>query len=138
MQFFDTNILVYSFDANAPSKQARALTLIENALNVPGSAAISSQVVQEFLNLATRKFAVAIDVSARTRYLEAVLLPLCQHYPSALHYQRAVQLQARYQLPWYDSLIVASAQSLQCSELLSEDFQHGQRFDALTVVNPFR
>jgi predicted nucleic acid-binding protein len=138
MQFFDTNILVYSFDANAPIKQARALTLIENALNLPGSAAISSQVVQEFLNLATGKFAVVIDVSARIRYLEAVLLPLCQHYPSALHYQRALQLQARYQLPWYDSLIVASAQSLQCSELLSEDFQHGQRFDALTVVNPFR
>jgi predicted nucleic acid-binding protein len=138
MQFLDTNILVYSFDVNAPIKQACALTLIENALNVPGSAAISSQVVQEFLNLATGKFAVAIDVSARTRYLEAVLLPLCHHYPSALHYQRALQLQARYQLPWYDSLIVASAQSLQCSELLSEDFQHGQRFDALRVINPFR
>lgn len=138
MQFLDTHILVYSFDASAPTKQERALALIETALNVPGSAAISSQVVQEFLNLATRKFAVTMDIDARTRYLESVLLPLCQHYPNAMHYQRALHLQARYQLPWYDTLMVASAQSLQCSELLSEDFQHGQRFDALTVVNPFR
>jgi predicted nucleic acid-binding protein len=138
MLFFDTNILVYSFDATAPSKQERALSLIESALNVPGSAAISSQVVQEFFNLATRIFAVVIAIDARIRYLESVLLPLCQHYPNALHYQRALQLQVRHQLPWHDSLIVASAQSLQCSELVSEDFQHGQRFDALTVVNPFR
>ena len=94
--------------------------------------------MQEFLNLATRKFAVAIPLPARERYLDAVLLPLCQHFPNPSHYQRALYLQARFQLPWYDSLIVASAQALHCTELFSEDFQHGQRFDALTVRNPFR
>ena len=138
MQFLDTNILVYSFDDSAPAKRAIAFQLIENALKTPGSAAISSQVVQEFLNLATRKFAAKMDAPACARYLNLVLLPLCQHYPNALHYQRALQLQARYQLPWYDALIVASAAVLNCSELLSEDFQHGQRFDAISVRNPFR
>lgn len=138
MQFLDTNIFVYSFDQAAPAKRERALTLIERGLKVTGSIAISSQVVQEFLNLATGKFAAAMHVEARERYLESVLLPLCRHYPNAAHYQRTLQLQARYQLAWYDSLILASAQSLQCTELLSEDFQHGQRFDALTVLNPFR
>ena len=138
MQFLDTNILVYSFDDSVPAKQAIAFEVIENALKKPGSAAISSQVVQEFLNLATRKFAAKMDADACARYLNLLLLPLCQHYPNALHYQRALALQVRYQLPWYDALIVASALSLDCTELLSEDFQHGQRFDALTVRNPFR
>ena len=130
MQFLDTNILVYSFDDSEPAKQVIAFELIENALKKPGSAAISSQVVQEFLNLATRKFAAKMDADACARYLNLLLLPLCQHYPNALHYQRALALQVRYQ-------IVASALSLDCTELLSEDFQHGQRFDALTVRNPF-
>ena len=138
MQFFDTNILVYSFDQNAPAKQVIALSLIETALTRKGTGAISSQVVQEFLNLATRKFARTIDSESCAQYLDTVLLPLCQHFPSALHYQRALGLQNRYQLPWYDSLILTSALSLHCSELLSEDFQHGQRFDSLVVVNPFR
>jgi predicted nucleic acid-binding protein len=138
VKFFDTNILVYSFDASAPHKQSKALALIEGALALSGSAAISSQVVQEFLNLATRKFAATMDQAGCSRYLSIVLLPLCQHYPNAQHYQRTLLLQSRYQLPWYDALILASALSLGCNELLSEDFQHGRQFDALTVMNPFR
>ena len=138
MQFFDTNVVVCSFEASAPAKQQRALALIEAGLGAPGSAAIFSQVVQKFLYLATRKFAVVMPLAARERYLDAVLLPLCRHFPNPGHYQRALQLQARFQLPWCDSLILVSAQALHCNELLSEDFQHGQRFDQLTVPNPFR
>lgn len=137
MQFLDTNILVYSFDRDAPLKRARALQLIEAALQNPNSAVISSQVVQEFFNLATRKFAAEMPIAARERYLDVVLAPLCKHFPNPAHFQRALHLQARFQLQWYDSLIVASALGLGCTQLLSEDFQHLQRFDALTVVNPF-
>jgi len=42
-----------------------------------------------------------------------------------------------YSIPWYDSLIVASAIEGQCSVLYSEDFQHGQRFGRLGIENPF-
>ena len=41
-------------------------------------------------------------------------------------------------IPYWDSLIVASAETADCAWLLSEDIQAGQRFNAVTVVNPFR
>jgi predicted nucleic acid-binding protein len=56
--FLDTNVLVYCFDPSEPAKQQRARGMVEDALR-NGSAVISTQVAQEFLNLATRKFAHA-------------------------------------------------------------------------------
>jgi predicted nucleic acid-binding protein len=38
----------------------------------------------------------------------------------------------------YDALIAASALDAGCSRLLSEDLQHGQRIESLTIVDPFR
>ena len=38
---------------------------------------------------------------------------------------------------FYDSLIVASALEAGCVRLYSEDMQHGQRVEQLTIVNPF-
>ncbi len=57
--FLDTNILVYTFASHAPQKQARALALVQDAL-ANGHGVISTQVIQEFLNVATRKFATPL------------------------------------------------------------------------------
>jgi predicted nucleic acid-binding protein len=43
----------------------------------------------------------------------------------------------RAQLSYWDSLIVAAAERMECAWLLGEDFQAGQRFGAVTIVNPF-
>jgi predicted nucleic acid-binding protein len=48
-----------------------------------------------------------------------------------------LRIQARSRLSWYDSLIVGAAIQAECELLLTEDLQHGQRFEALQVVNPF-
>jgi len=53
--FFDTNILVYTFDAGAVKKRGRARSLLQRALE-RGNGAISWQVSQEFLNVALHKF----------------------------------------------------------------------------------
>ena len=45
--------------------------------------------------------------------------------------------QDRHKTSWWDSLIVAAAQSAGCRYLLSEDLQQGQIFDNVQVVNPF-
>jgi predicted nucleic acid-binding protein len=50
--FLDTNVFVYCFDPSDPGKQQRALKLIESAVR-DGMAVISTQVMQEFLNIAT-------------------------------------------------------------------------------------
>jgi predicted nucleic acid-binding protein len=44
---------------------------------------------------------------------------------------------ARFRLPWYDSLIVASAIEGQCDVLYSEDFQDGRQIGGVTISNPF-
>ena len=38
---------------------------------------------------------------------------------------------------FYDSLIVAAALEAGCTRLLSEDLQHGQQIEGLTIENPF-
>ena len=50
--FIDTNIFVYSFDIGQPLKKERALALIRDALET-GLGIISTQVIQEFMNVAT-------------------------------------------------------------------------------------
>ena len=89
--FLDTNIFVYSFDNDAPGKQRVALQLIEMALRTEHGM-ISSQVVQEFLSLAGRKFAHPLGLKAQRAYLSTVLRPLCQHYPSEGFYERALDI----------------------------------------------
>ena len=46
--------------------------------------------------------------------------------------------QSRYGFGFYDSLIVAAALDAGCKTLYSEDLQHGQRVEGVTIINPFR
>lgn len=135
--FLDTNILVYTFDASAPQKRDRARALVQSAQKTR-MGRISTQVVQEFLNVATRKLAVPLRTRDAEDYLRVVLSPLCRHSPDADFYQRALVLTSSASLSWYDSLIVQAAQDLGCAILYSEDLQHGQVFGGLRVENPFR
>jgi predicted nucleic acid-binding protein len=52
-------------------------------------------------------------------------------------YERALDIQTRYQFSFFDALIVAAALVGGCTRLLSEDLQHAQRIEGLTIVNPF-
>ena len=70
--------------------------------------------------------------------LEDVLLPLWRIDASPDLYRRGLHVQARYNLAFYDSLIVAGALEADCRTLYSEDLQHGQQIDGLTIVDPFR
>ena len=134
--FLDTNVLVYTFDDTAPVKRDAARALVGRAL-ADGSGRISFQVVQEFLNVATRKFAVPMDEARARAYLAAVLAPLCTVFASTALYERALGVRERWRFSWYDSLLVAAAVDSGAGILYSEDLQHGQRVDTLTVIDPF-
>ena len=136
-EFFpDTNVLVYTFDRQEPDKQARSRRLVERALGT-GDGVVSSQVVQEFLNVALRKFERPLSEDQALRYLREVLDPLCLVFPSTSLYETAVTLCRRWRFSFYDSLIVAAALESKCNVLYSEDFQDGQEVESLTIVNPF-
>jgi len=134
--FIDTNIFVYSFDQTAPAKARLAAQLIRKALTTQ-KGAISFQVVQEFFNVALRRFSSPMSASDAEQYFAVTLRPLLAIHSSPALYLEALHLQSRNKLSWYDSLIVAGAQQAQCEVLLTEDLQHGQKFGKLRVDNPF-
>ncbi len=134
--FLDTNIFVYSFDARHPSKQKTAQALIEKAL-LDNNGLVSYQVVQEFLNVALRKFEKPFSALEARSYLDLVLAPLCRALPTFKLYQRALELKEETGFSFYDALILASALEAGCKTLYTEDLGHRQRVAGLTIQNPF-
>ncbi|PWW82504.1 VapC toxin family PIN domain ribonuclease [Prosthecochloris marina] len=135
--FLDTNILVYSFDSTFPAKQAEALRLIKNALH-GGKGVISSQVVQEFINVATKKFDVPFSLQDCRKYLDTVLAGLCRVFSSLDLYKQALDIMERWGYSHYDSLIIAAALQADCEVLYSEELHHHQKIQGLTIIDPFR
>ncbi len=134
--FLDTNILIYTFDARAKKKRAIAMDLVEDALS-QNSGIISYQVVQEFLNVATRKFSKPMNTDEAKDYLNQVLMPLCEVYPNNLLYQTTLTTAQDTGYSWYDSLIISSAKSANCNILYSEDMHNAHKVSGLSIVNPF-
>ena len=132
--FFDTNILVYLFDAGAPAKQRRARELLESHTRA-GETLLSTQVLQEFYVAVTRKLATPIELGvAYEAVRELAVLPAVRvDIPLILS---AIQLSQQRQISFWDSLIVRAALEGGASILYSEELQHGQSFDTLTVQNP--
>ena len=133
-KFIDTNVLVYLFDNDSPEKQARARRLLEDEA---ASIVLSTQVLGEFYVTVTRKLANplppnlardAVDdlCALRVRPLRAELV------------QAAVRRSDASQLSYRDALIVETALDAGATTLLTEDLQHGQVFNRLGVVDPFR
>ena len=129
MVFADTNIVVYAYGVD-PAKLAPARAIVN------ASPVISTQVINEFHNVARRK--LGLDIATRHRVVTD-LLQSCR----VLAVDRAIaiaamQIEARYQVSYWDALILAAALASGCDTLYSEDLQDGQTFEnQLTVRNPF-
>ena len=134
--FLDTNIFVYPFDDRQPHKGEIARRLISEALQT-GSGLVSWQVMQEFINVSTRKFAVPLKPADVSLYLEKVLHPLCQVFPDLDLYRSAIDIQEQTRYSFYDALIVAAALRGGCTRLYSEDLQPGRLVGKLEIRNPF-
>jgi predicted nucleic acid-binding protein len=134
--FLDTNVFVYSFDQNARAKATRAQQLIREALT-SRKGLVSYQVVQEFFNVALRRFSQPMTPADAQQYLGTVFRPLLSVQSSAALYADALRTAETARLSWYDSLIVSAAIQAGCDRLYTEDLQNGQRFGSLQVVNPF-
>ncbi len=134
--FLDTNVVVYSVDLTSPLKRRRARELVtDGATNKVG--VISYQVVQEFVNVAIRKFQSAVAQTDVEVFLRGVLFPMMAVPSSPWLFLDALQLHDRSQISWYDALIVAAAIQGRCKILYSEDLQHDRRFGDLVIQNPF-
>ena len=135
--FLDSNIFVYLFDEAAHKKRSTAEAITRDAIEAR-TGCISFQVVQETLNVLTRKLAVPVTTADAQGFLHKMLMPLWRVMPSQKLYSEAIALQRRLRLSFYDSLIVAAALEAGCKRLLTEDMQDGQRIDGLRIENPFK
>ncbi len=137
VNFIDSNIFIYLFDETDAGKRRTAQRLVHQALEI-GSACISHQVVQETLNVVTHKLKQSAAPEDARRLLDNVLVPLWRVMPSQALYQRGLDIQARYRYRFYDALIIAAGLAADCGTLYSEDLQHGQQIEGLTIEDPFR
>lgn len=132
--FLDTNIFVYSCDAGP--KGRRATELIREAVSTRRGI-ISFQVVQEFFNLAFRRFAQPMSVAEAEQYLSTVFRPLLAVHSSPALYMEALRLHGSHTLSWYDSLIAAAGIQSECEVLYTEDLQNHRKLEGLRIQNPF-
>jgi predicted nucleic acid-binding protein len=131
--FVDSNVLVYVFDRREPRKQATATAWVD-ALWKSGDGAVSTQVLQEFYNVATRKLGQPLPrTEAREVVRRLMVWEVVNVDPDVI--EAAFTVEDRYGLAWWDALIVAAAQKANCRLLLSEDLQHGQDYGGLKVAN---
>ncbi|MCB1057869.1 MAG: PIN domain-containing protein [Acidobacteria bacterium] len=133
--FVDTNVFVYWLDSSEPAKQARAAAWLRELWS-DRSGRLSYQVLLEFYVTVTRKLARPLEAQ-EARSVCRSLLAWDPTITEERTLAAAWALQDRYQLSWWDALIVASAQLLECRYLLTEDLQHGQDLGGVEVVNPF-
>lgn len=131
--FVDSNVLLYAVDGADPRKQQAARDW-RAELWKSRRGRVSFQVLNEFYVNAVRLKPAASD-EARAEVRD--LLAWNPVITDASIIERGWKLQDRYQLSFWDSLIVAAAKTAACGFLLTEDLQEGQTLDGVEVVNPF-
>jgi predicted nucleic acid-binding protein len=126
--FFDTNVLLYAVRPEDPRAERARLLLAEGGL-------ISVQALNEFTNVARRKLGQPWgEINEKLGAVRA----LCEVKPlTVATHERALALAERYGYQLYESLQLASALENGCSILYTEDLQHGQQIEGLTIRNPF-
>ena len=133
IRFLDTNILLYAYDLDAVSKRERALELVEDGWNRLGETAISVQVLQELHVNLERRGVTREKIHQIVRDYSS--WPVVENTLSLM--QAGLAEQARWQLSLWDSMILAAARVSGASELITEDFSHGQDYGGIKAINPF-
>ena len=135
-RFLDTNVLFYACDSSEPDKQAVALQLI-GELSAEGTGLISTQVLGEFFHstVVRRKLLAAADAERVVRDYGKTFQVVGIDFEIVC---LAMEIHRRFQISYWDSLIVATASHHGCSEIVSEDFSAGQIYQGVRAVNPFQ
>ena len=128
-QFLDTNIFVYAFGDDERTETAQEIMSAPYVTSV--------QALNEFAHVMRRKLRRELSEirkgTVAIQKASARIIPL----DIALNHA-AFDLVARYNLSFYDALMIAAALEAQSTVFLSEDLQHGLTINnTLTIQNPF-
>ena len=133
-RFLDTNILLYGYDLDAGPKRRVATALMADGWQNPGRTAVSVQVLQEFYVNFVR-FGQSHD-QARQIVEDLSIWPVIDN--TLERFGHGLALCEQFKLSLWDAMILAAAKASGARELITEDLNHGQDYDGVLVLNPFR
>ena len=134
MKFLDSNVLIYVADDTDAEKQRIARSIVRDAITSIGFM-VSAQVINEFCAVSHRKLKKSIDeVYGFLEIFERIkTVPVLPAWT-----RRALEIRERYNLQFYDSLLLAAAEANSCDEIFTEDLNDGQIYCGIKAVNPFK
>jgi predicted nucleic acid-binding protein len=133
--FVDTNVLVYAHDVSTGARHERARELVER-LWLERTGALSTQILQE-LYVSLRRKARPPLAAAEARDLVDDYLRWEVVVNTGEAILEAIALEERYQISFWDALVIRAARECGAETLYSEDLGDGQVYDSVRVVNPF-
>ena len=127
-RFFDTNVLLYAF-----SEDGGKASVAEREIATGGF--VSVQILVEFVSVARRK--LKHDWPAIRQALSAISIRLRCTEAGLAEHRLALEIAEQTNFSFFDAFHIACAESAGCTQLVSEDMNHGQRIGSVTVHNPF-
>jgi len=134
MKFIDTNVLVYVADDADAAKQSVSREIVREAL-ITNGCLISAQVLNEFSSVLFKKLKkTAQEVDGFLEVIERISTVAVMPEWTRM----AIGLMSRYDIQFFDSLLLVAAQETGCDEILTEDLNDGQMYGSVKAVNPFK
>ena len=132
-RFLDTNLLVYTDDAADRRRSRIAMAEVEAAI-ISREGVISTQVLQEYFSVTTRKLGTDPGIARRRLQLFATLEVVQIDVEMILG---ATDLHRLHGLSFWDALIIQAAGRAGCEVLLTEDLQAGRSIAGVRITDPF-
>lgn len=134
-EFVDSNVLVYAHSRASAEKRDRAGKLVDR-LWVSGGGSVSIQVLQEFFVVVTRKVPQPLSADEAAQIVEDYSR-WAVHSPESKDLLSAIDIHKRFQISFWDAMLIHSARRLGCRVLWTEDLSDGQSYAGVTARNPF-
>lgn len=132
--FVDTNILMYAHAAGGGAKHERARALVTDLWR-DRSGVVSTQVLQELCVNLRRKAGRPVDLkTARGIVADYMAWDVVTNTGASV--LEALEIEERYQISFWDALIVQAAEASGAVVLYTEDLSNGQTYRGVRVVNP--
>jgi len=129
--FIDTNVLIYLFSNTEPEKRK----LLRDLLKKIGYPMVwSTQIIQEFYQVMTVKHGKA------PQKVKAIIKQF-KEFETVINgintIENAIDIQILNRISFWDSLVISAAVQSNCSLLLTEYLNHGQKINGVLIQNPF-
>ncbi|MGA3081518.1 MAG: PIN domain-containing protein [Terracidiphilus sp.] len=133
-RFVDTDILVYAHDRSAGVKHLRAQMLLEQLWG-SGWGVLSTQVLHELCVHLCREAANPLPMEElRLMLRDYSTWEVVANTPGSV--LGALEIMMRFEVHFWDALILEAAERAGASILYSEALATGKRYGAIRVVNP--